>query len=118
MLLNAFGFTEAYVSQHLVQQFEQYSLTFGNGHCQLKAKRRFATDVKTIEFELAQAPYAGSQVTDHRIDLIRGQRLQGRTDVGQCDDVQVRVLRAQKLMGGVVFNDADPEAVEVFDVFR
>ena len=84
----------------------------------MKAIRGFPADVQAIELELAQAPYAGSQITHHGIYLVRGQSLQRRADVGQGDDVEVRVLSAQQFVGGVVFNYTHSEAVEFLDIFR
>jgi len=118
VLLNALGFTGADIGQYFVQQPQQDGLVFRYGHGQLKAIRGFAADVQAIKFELAQAPYTGSQITHHRIYLVCGQGLQRRADVGQGDDVEVGVLGAQQLVRGVVLDHANPQAVEFLDVFR
>ena len=76
---------------------------------------RFAADVQAVELELAQAPDAGGEVADHGIHFIGGQGLQRRTDVGQGDQIQVRMVGAEQFMGGVVLHHGNFQPVQILE---
>lgn len=63
-------------------------------------------------------PDAGSEVADDGIYLIGGQGLQRGAYIGQCDQVEVRVVGAQQLVGGVVLDHSDFQAVQVLQFTR
>ncbi|MNY50833.1 hypothetical protein D3C86_1863740 [compost metagenome] len=94
-LLDVAYFTGGHVGKNLVEDAYQYFLLVRHGHRQLVAVRRLARYIQAIELELAQAPDARGEVADHGVDLVCGQGLQRRTDIGHGHQVEVRVVGAQ-----------------------
>ena len=67
---------------------------------------------------MAQAPDTGGEIADHCIYFIGGQGLQRRADIWHGDQVEIGMMGAQQLMGGVVFHHGNLQAVEVFQGAR
>ncbi|MND89036.1 hypothetical protein D3C80_810780 [compost metagenome] len=117
-LLDVAYFTGGHVGKNLVEDAYQYFLLVRHGHRQLVAVRRLARYIQAIELELAQAPDARGEVADHGVDLVGGQGLQGRTDVGQRYQVQIGMVGTQQFMGRIVFHHGDFQPVQVLEVAR
>ncbi|MNN20327.1 hypothetical protein D3C81_1336030 [compost metagenome] len=117
-LLDLADFAGAHVGHDFVEDADQDLLLPRYRHGQLVAVVGFTADIQTVEFELAQAPDARCEVADHRVDFIGGQCLQGRADVGQGHQVQVRVMGAQQFMRRIVLHHGNLQPVEVFQGAR
>ena len=89
-----------------------------NGHRQLIAIRRLTAYVDAPKLELTHAPDAGRQIAHDGIYLVRGQGLKGGADVGQRDQVQIRVMGAQEFVRCIVIDDGNFKAVKLLQVVR